>query len=207
MCGPCAVDGIGVVPPYDIGNPGPETSSTVAASASQCALGASKYGVPCDPALGIPAVTNCRPTAPPVLPITPVDLKVLGIETAEDAPYYIAVPVPPPYGAKEYTKAAEVGARAAFWKQGSFLPPDAPVITYGFPPLQGPTIPPTMQMMFGAAPPAVGILGVPPPGFVIGTAPPPAAIKAAKEKNKGASLLSLDQTPVRRMLLRKRVSS
>jgi len=128
MCGPCSVDGIGKIPPYTPGQLGPEYRSSVNGCASQCDLALTEYGIPCDPALGITAVTPCRPTPPPEMMVTPVpSLKVLGLKTQKFAPDYWAVAVPPPYGADQFKIAAAAGARAAGWKIGSHLPPDAPL--------------------------------------------------------------------------------
>merc|ERR1719482_730644 len=75
----------------------------------------------------------------------------------------------------QYTEASAVAAHSAGWPApGNPLPPDAPVSIYGPPPFEGPTLPPTLPVMYGPAPP--GIPGVPPPGYGYGTAPPPAMV-------------------------------
>merc|ERR1719198_2710057 len=156
------VEGIGKIPPYDVGNEGPEgAGSSVDVCVSMCDSPATEYGIPCDNALGIPALTPCHPTEPPP---------------------------PPPYGPKEYTMASAVAATAAGWPApGAPLPPDAPVVIYGSPPFEGPTLPPTLKVMYGPPPP--GIPGVPPPGYGMGTAPPPENVAAAKAQK--ASFLAV----------------
>merc|ERR1719198_2503625 len=179
------VEGIGKIPPYDVGNEGPEgAGSSVDVCVSMCDSPATEYGIPCDNALGIPALTPCHPTEPPPPPpMAPVPLDVMRIPHTEDAPNYFAVPVPPPYGPKEYTMASAVAATAAGWPApGAPLPPDAPVVIYGSPPFEGPTLPPTLKVMYGPPPP--GIPGVPPTGYGMGTAPPPENVAAAKAQKE-----------------------
>jgi hypothetical protein len=128
---------------------------------------------------------------------SPMPLKVLGLETAPGAPQYVAVPVLPPYGQKEFTEASAVAARAAGWKVGSILPPDAAVAIYGPPPMQGPRLPSHMKVMYEAPPP--GVLGMPvKPGSLAGTVPPPEEVaksrkdmEEAQREGSGASLLAL----------------
>jgi len=182
VCGPCAVEGIGTIPPYTPGNEGPEgPGSTVNGCTSMCDSPSTEFGMPCGGAPDfVPAVTPCHPTPPPPPPpMAPVPLEVMRIQTDKDAPEYFAVPVPPPYGPKQYTEASEVAGQAAGWPApGEDLPPDAPVMIYGTPPFEGPTLPPTLKVMYGPAPP--GLPGVPPPGYGMGTAPPPANVAASK---------------------------
>jgi len=186
VCGPCAVEGIGKIPPYAPGNEGPEgPGSTVNGCASMCDSPTTEFGMPCgggvDPP--VPAVTPCHPTAPPPPPpMAPVPLEVMRIQTSDDAPEYFAVPVNAPYGPKQYTEASEVAAQTAGWPApGEDLPPDAPVMIYGTPPFEGPTLPPTLKVMYGPAPP--GLPGVPPPGYGMGTAPPPENVAASEAQN------------------------
>jgi len=114
--------------------------------------------------------------------MAPVPLEVMRIHTSDDAPEYFAVPVNPPYGPKQYTEASEVAAQSAGWPApGEDLPPDAPVVIYGTPPFEGPTLPPTLKVMYGPAPP--GLPGVPPPGYGMGTAPPPENVAASEAQN------------------------
>jgi hypothetical protein len=183
ICGPCKVEGIGVIPPYAQGNEGPEgPGSTVDGAVSMCAASETAYGIPCDDAIQSPGLTNCHPTAPPPPPpLAPVPLDVLRVATNKDAPNYFAVPVPPPYGPMQYTEASAVGMHASGWGPQNALPPDAPVVIYGVPPFEGPTLPPTLKVMYGPPPP--GIPGVPPPGYGMGTAPPPEMVKAAKKES------------------------
>merc|ERR1719326_1937677 len=113
--------------------------------------------------------------------MSPVPLAAMKIHTTKDAPDYFAVPVPPPYGPKNYANAAEVAALSAGWPVGEDLPPDAAVVIYGPPPFEGPTLPPTLKVMYGPPPP--GLPGVPPPGYGMGTAPPPENVEASKAQN------------------------
>merc|ERR1719388_330729 len=78
----------------------------------------------------------------------------------------------PPYGVKDFEDAARTAAQTAMWGPDTKQPPSAPVAIYGPPPFEGPTLPPTLPVMYGPAPP--GIPGVPPPGYGYGTAPPAA---------------------------------
>lgn len=174
ICGPCMVDGVGKIPPYAPGNLGPEAGSTVSVSASQCDLSQTSFGVPCDPVLGIPAVTQCQPLPLPPGPTSgALPLQDFGIEVNKNAPTYYASIVEPPFGPAEYTKASSAAARAAGWPLGSAVLPSSSVVVYGPPPLEGPTLPPGMRALYGPAPP--GIPNIPLPGFGVGTAPPPPA--------------------------------
>lgn len=172
ICGPCMVNGVGKIPPYNPGNLGPEAGSTVNGAASQCDVAQDKWGVPCDPVLGIPAVTQCQPLPLPPGPTSgALPLQDFGITVKKDSPTYFASIVEPPFGPKQYEKASAAAARAAGWPLGSVILPSAPVVVYGPPPLEGPTLPPSMRALYGPAP--YGIPGVPMPGFGVGTAPPP----------------------------------
>lgn len=188
MCGPCQVEGVGKIQAYQWGNPGPEDGSTATLGVSMCDIGTTEFGMPCDNVLGIAAVTNCHPTPVPVLPpMGPVPLDAMRIPTTKDAPDYYAVPVMPPYGVKQYTEASNTAAAAAGWRTpGEPLPPDAPVVIWGPAPFEGPTLPPTLKVMYGPPPP--GIPGVPPPGYGYGTVPPPDQVKAAEEQGEDALL-------------------
>jgi len=171
LCGPCQVDGVGKIPPYSTGQLGPEAGSTVVVGASMCDL-ASTNGMPCDEALGIPAVTQCQPGAPPLGPtVGAAPLANFGIKVDKDAPMYYASLVPKPFGPKEYYAASSAAMRAAGWPMGSATLPSAKVVVFGPPPLQGPTLPPGLGAMYGPAP--VGIPNIPFPGMGAGTAPPP----------------------------------
>lgn len=172
ICGPCQVAGVGKIPPYAPGNIGPEAGSTVATSASQCDLSQTEFGVPCDPVLGIPAVTQCQPLPLPPGPTAgALPLQDFGVKIDKDAPTYYASYVPPPFGPKQYEEASAAAARAAGWPLGSSILPSSPVVVFGPPPLEGPTFPPGMRALYGPAPP--GIPGIPLPGFGVGTMPPP----------------------------------
>mmetsp|Transcript_26399 Transcript_26399/g.83620 ORF Transcript_26399/g.83620 Transcript_26399/m.83620 type:complete len:360 (+) Transcript_26399:104-1183(+) len=175
MCGPCAVPGIGSIPPYAQGNIGPEPGSRVEACRSQCADSMTEYGVPCGG--GVPAVTNCRPTAEPKA-LLPVPLASLGFRVLQGAPHYIAVKVRPPYGPEQYFEASEVAARAAGWPVGSVLPPDAAVSVYAPPPPEGPALPPGMKT-----------LSVPPPPGIVGLLP-------AAAEGSGSALVSVATAPL-----------
>lgn len=157
-CGPCSVMGIGKIPCSAPGVLGPDPGSSVSLCLSMCDGECWCNG-------------TCRPTPlpPPVVP-APVPMKILGIPTTDKAPQYFAVPVDPPYGIQQYHSASEVGARSAGWPDGTNLVPDTPISIYGGAPYDGPTLPPTLKVVFGPAPP--GIPGVPPPGYGVGTAPP-----------------------------------
>mmetsp|Transcript_32998 Transcript_32998/g.72093 ORF Transcript_32998/g.72093 Transcript_32998/m.72093 type:complete len:343 (-) Transcript_32998:38-1066(-) len=181
VCGPCQVEGIGQIPCVTPGMMGPEDGSTAIDCTSQC-----------DGACpGSPMCTITQP--PPAPPLEPWSMKTLGIVTAPNAPDYFAVPVPAPYGIRQYTEAAAVAAGSAGWPAGITLPPDAPVVIFGPPPFEGPTLPPALKMTLGPAPP--GLPGIPPPGFGMGTIPPRAwAEEALKAKQDGkASLLSVSR--------------
>lgn len=191
ICGPCMIAGVGKIPPYQPGNVGPEAGSTVATSSSQCDVAQTEFGVPCDPVLGIPAVTQCQPAPPPPAATAgPLPLQDFGIKIDKDAPTYYASIVTPPFGPKEYEVASAAAARAAGWPLGSVILPSAPVVVYGPPPLEGPTLPPGMKALYGPAPP--GIPGIPLPGFGVGTAPP------------AASLISMKKTKKRRLIQKQR---
>jgi hypothetical protein len=104
----------------------------------------------------------------------PMPLRSLGIPTNKDAPNYFAVPVQKPYGVEQYREAAKVAAKAAGWGDDVVLPPEAAVVPFGYPPVEGPTLPPNMKVLYG--PPPEGIPGMPESGstpFGIGTVPPP----------------------------------
>lgn len=188
MCGPCTVGGIGNIPCSAPGDLGPELGSTVDGCMSQCALQSNEHGLPCGFGLGIPAITHCKPTpAPPPLGPTPGPPSAVGIKVdPATAPEYVVVPVEAPYGVKQWTQSAAVGAHASGWPMGSALPPDAPVVVYGPPPLEGPTLPPQLKVMYGPPPP--GIPGVPPPGYGAGTAPPPSLLQTEKIKKRKRTL-------------------
>jgi len=180
ICGPCMIDGVGKIPPYAPGNIGPEAGSTVGGCNSMCDLSQTDLGVPCDPVLGIPAVTQCQPLPlPPGPTMGALPLSDFGIKTDENAPPYFASVVTPPFGPKEYQTASAAAARAAGWPLGTAILPSAPVIVFGPPPLEGPTLPPSMRALYGPAPP--GIPNLPLPGFGVGTAPPRASFVALKE--------------------------
>lgn len=183
ICGPCMIAGVGKIPPYSPGNVGPEPGSSVSVSASQCDLSQTEFGVPCDNALGIPAVTQCQPLPPPAGPTAgALPLQDFGIKVNKDAPPYYASIVVPPFGPKEYNEASAAAARAAGWPLGTALLPSAPVVVYGPPPLEGPTLPPGMRALYGPGPP--GIPGIPLPGFGTGTAPPSFIETLAKRTKK-----------------------
>jgi len=167
MCGPCFVHGIGQIPAYVPGGTGPEPWSKVDASSSQCEEVHDKWGLPCDPVKGIPAVTPCRPTPPPMLPgglPPPVALETLGLKAMPGAPDYVAVPVAAPYDRAAFTRAATAAARVAGWPAGAILPPHAAVGIPVLPPPEGPMLPPDMPTVSLEPPP--GLLGLPtvPPG-------------------------------------------
>merc|ERR1719468_51412 len=161
-CGPCEVLGIGTVPVPTPNGLGPELGSKGVIALSQCAASATKYGIPCDAMT--PAVNPCPPRPktkkPVVKPLKPEPIWTLALHTLPSAPNYIAVRVPKPYGFKEYLDAAEVAARAAGWPVGTKLPPDVPVSVFGAPPLEGPTLPPTMKIEFAQPPPGINDMPV-----------------------------------------------
>jgi len=182
ICGPCMIAGVGKIPPYSPGNIGPEAGSTVAMSASQCDLSQTDLGVPCDPVMGIAAVTQCQPLPlPPGPTVGALPLQDFGIKINKDAPTYYASIVPPPFGPKEYNAASQAAMRQAGWPYGSAALPSSPVVVYGPPPLEGPTLPPSMRALYGPAP--VGIPNIPLPGFGVGTAPPPPALISLSQRN------------------------
>lgn len=171
ICGPCMIAGVGKIPPYSPGNIGPEAGSTIATSASQCDMSLTDDGVPCDPVLGIPAVTQCQPLPLPPGPTAgALPLQDFGVKIDKDAPTYYASIVVPPFGPKQYEAASAAAMRAAGWPYGSSVLPSSPVVVYGPPPLEGPTLPPSMRALYGPAPP--GIANIPLPGFGVGTMPP-----------------------------------
>lgn len=192
ICGPCMVAGVGKIPPYSPGNLGPEAGSTVAVSNSMCDVSQTDDGVPCDPVLGIAAVTQCQPLPLPPGPTSgALPLQDFGIKVDKDAPTYYASIVTPPFGPKQYEIAAAAAARAAGWPLGTAILPSSPVVVYGPPPLEGPTLPPSMRALYGPAPP--GIPNIPLPGFGVGTAPPPSFLQDSfvamkKQKNRRFSL-------------------
>jgi hypothetical protein len=112
MCGPCDVEGMGVVPPYEPGSQGPESRSRVEASFSQCEIVTDRYGLPCDPVRGMPAMPPCAPrepvTAPGGLP-APVHLAGVGLSAVPGAPDYVVVLVEEPHDMEAYTRAATSG--------------------------------------------------------------------------------------------------
>mmetsp|Transcript_127342 Transcript_127342/g.220732 ORF Transcript_127342/g.220732 Transcript_127342/m.220732 type:complete len:355 (+) Transcript_127342:100-1164(+) len=172
ICGPCVVDGVGTIPPYGMGNLGPEPGSQVHGSASMCETNANSYGVPCGGPNNVAAVTNCRPTPLPPFPTAGAGPpENFGIKVDANSPQWFASFVPAPFDLPAYSEAAAAAARAAGWPAGSVLPPDAPVLVFGPPPLQGPTLPPGLKAMYGPNP--IGIPGLPPPGYGVGTVPPP----------------------------------
>lgn len=187
ICGACFVVGIGKIPPYAPGNLGPEPGSTIVESSSQCDLAQDENGIPCDPAMGIAAVTQCQPAPLPLGPTAgALPLQDLGMKVQQGAPMYYASVVTPPFGPKEYNEASAAAARAAGWPEATVLLPSAPVVVYGPPPLEGPTLPPTMVAHYGPAPP--GIPGIPPPGFGVGTASPTASFLFPAESRKHSLL-------------------
>lgn len=199
MCGPCVVVGLGTVPCAAPGDLGPEAGSTVDGCVSQCELVSDKDGVPCDPVLGLPATTMCRPTPLPIPLVVPVDLKKdLGVKLAPNAPNYHAVPVPPPYDEKAYKQAAEVAAWAGAFPEGTVIPPTAGIVVSGPPPFEGPALPPQLQTL--VAPPLVGVEGQTLGGAAIipgkyippGVPPDPALLQVKKRKklmlSRGASI-------------------
>merc|ERR1719272_1628531 len=199
ICGPCMIAGLGTIPPYSPGNIGPEAGSTVSVSTSQCDLSQTDLGVPCDPVLGIPAVTQCQPLPlPPGPTMGALPLQDFGVTVDKDAPTYYASIVTPPFGPKQYEDASAAAARAAGWPLGTALLPSSPVVVYGPPPLEGPTLPPGMSALYGPAP--VGIPNIPLPGFGTGTAPPPPAEAFIQ---RSVSSAALKKRVIRRFRARK----
>merc|ERR1719247_1736060 len=181
ICGPCKIAGVGKIPPYAPGNLGPEAGSSINTCASQCDLAQTDLGVPCDPVLGIPAVTQCQPLPLPPGPTSgALPLQDFGIKIDKGAPTYFASVVEPPFGPEQYEKASAAAARAAGWPLGSAILPSSSVVVYGPPPLEGPTLPPGMRALYGPGPP--GIPGLPLPGFGVGTAPPAESLLQRKMK-------------------------
>lgn len=185
MCGPCDVDGIGVVSPYVVGNAGPEDRSTVLAALSQCEDGATAPEAPCgkDP--------SCPDAGKPARLVTPAPLASLGMIPEPGSPAYVAVPVMEPFGTAEYTEAAAVAARAAGWPAGAVLPPDAKLESPGPPPIQGPPPPQDVQLVYGAAPPP-GIAWHP---GLWPTFPPPMAMPGAANAGAGAAMVGGPPVP------------
>jgi len=122
ICGPCIINGVGKIPPYVNGNLGPEPGSSVVVGSSMCDLSQTDMGTPCDPALGIPAVTQCQPAPLPPGPTAgALPLKDFGIVVNKDAPMYFGSYVEPPFGPKDYAKASSAAMRAAGWPYGSSI--------------------------------------------------------------------------------------
>merc|ERR1740130_1965931 len=115
-----------------------------------------------------------------------------------DAPTYYASIVTQPFGPEQYSEASAAAARAAGWPLGSAILPSSPVVVYGPPPLEGPTLPPGMRALYGPAP--IGIPGVPLPGFGTGTAPPPPAEALLQ---RSVSSAALKKRVIRRFRARK----
>lgn len=137
MCGPCKVDGLGVVGRSAPGSYGPEPGSVVEASFSQCDAQQLEAAKPC---VDLSKCPKALPALPPQAGDTPVplsDLTRLGLNTTEDAPMYYAAPVSPPYGKEEYLAAAQAASKAAGWEAPEDLkevdiaikqPPTAPAV-------------------------------------------------------------------------------
>jgi len=174
VCGPCSMEGVGRIPSVSTGMVGPEGPGSLAVMCfSQCEDDCPQ-----------PMLPGCTPTAAPApFPPTPQPPETLNLHFSDDAPDYVTVLVPKPYGKHEWEMAARAGAQTALWGPDTVQPPSAPISIYGPPPPEGPTLPPGMPVMFGPAPP--GLVGAPPPGYGYGTQPPPAMVDFAK----GQSLL------------------
>jgi len=191
-CGPCSVGGVGTIPCVTAGMPGPIAGSLSVLCASQCDEATS-----CPPML--PGCSN--PTSPPPAPVPAAfSPEAFNMKMADDAPDYLVTKVMPPYGVKEYENAARVAAQAALWGPDTKQAPSAPLSIYGPPPVEGPSLPPGLPVLFGPAPP--GMPGVPPPGYGAGTAPPPAMVEASKNQ----FLQTGEQTSLARRVLRLRHS-
>jgi len=163
----------------------------IKASKLTCPGGAAKNECQCAPKerfgpIGVPPV----PAVPPMPPMKPMPLRALGIPTTKDTPNYFAVPVQKPFGVEQYREAAQVAAKAAGWPDDVPLPPDAPVVPFGYPPVEGPTLPPNMKVLYG--PPPEGIPGMPGPfsPFGLGTVPPPPKASFLEDNNNNDTFLS-----------------
>lgn len=138
MCGPCKIDGLGVVGRYSPGTIGPEPGSMIEASFSQCEDHQTGADKPCFDPSGCP---KTRPNMPPEKGDKPgiVDVTRLGLNLTLDAPKYYAASVPPPYGVKEFNAAAKVASKAAGWETTDEVKSvDRAVLA----PKEGPIIPP-----------------------------------------------------------------
>lgn len=116
MCGPCNVDGYGVLNRAAPGTPGPEAGSIVEHSFSQCEDRVTGRLKPCFDPEGCPRAVAPMPPSKGDKPVV-TDVVRLGMNTTADAPKYYAVPVPPPYKKEEFVEAAAVAAKAAGWKK------------------------------------------------------------------------------------------
>mmetsp|Transcript_89037 Transcript_89037/g.157712 ORF Transcript_89037/g.157712 Transcript_89037/m.157712 type:complete len:359 (+) Transcript_89037:98-1174(+) len=137
MCGPCKVDGLGVVGRYTPGSIGPEPGSMIEASFSQCEDRATGADKPCFDPAGCP---KRQPPMPPQKGDKPhiVDVTRLGLNFTLDAPKYYAAAVSPPFGVKEFNSAAKVAAKAAGWEAPTQIKSvDRAVVA----PKEGPLIP------------------------------------------------------------------
>eukprot|EP00933_Yihiella_yeosuensis_P034416 TRINITY_DN2790_c0_g1_i5.p1 TRINITY_DN2790_c0_g1~~TRINITY_DN2790_c0_g1_i5.p1 ORF type:complete len:376 (+),score=77.46 TRINITY_DN2790_c0_g1_i5:108-1235(+) len=116
MCGPCKIDGIGVVPRQLPGSMGPFPGSLIDATFSQCEDAVTGANKPCS---GVPPGSDCGKAQPPMPPAQGqkphliANIDQLGLNTTVDAPKYFAAAVSPPYGKEQYAEAAKVAAAAA----------------------------------------------------------------------------------------------
>lgn len=229
-CGPCEVNGVGVILPTNVGSEGPEKGSTVVKTSMQCIpleppvpddmsapadagtqQNLNGYAAPGQPCQG-PNLFDCPQAHMAQAPVEPfsVPLKEIGLEEAPGGPQYVAVAVLPPFGPKEYEEAAAVAARKAGWPVGTALPPDAAVTIYGPPPKGGPLLPPSMKILYEAPPP--GIFGMPEKaGVTTATIPPPEAVEASRKAfekqlalDRGEALVEVGATTAHRVRSRLR---
>eukprot|EP00931_Biecheleriopsis_adriatica_P093410 TRINITY_DN67163_c0_g1_i1.p1 TRINITY_DN67163_c0_g1~~TRINITY_DN67163_c0_g1_i1.p1 ORF type:complete len:373 (-),score=76.14 TRINITY_DN67163_c0_g1_i1:36-1154(-) len=139
MCGPCKVDGYGVVGRSAPGSLGPEPGSLVESSFSQCEDEMSGMASrPCFDPAGCPTALPPMPPGKGDEPVVMSEFSRLGLNTTVDAPKYYGAPVAPPYGKEEFEKASKAAAEAAGWKpSGDFKNYDLAFVE----PEQGPKIP------------------------------------------------------------------
>mmetsp|Transcript_16885 Transcript_16885/g.39781 ORF Transcript_16885/g.39781 Transcript_16885/m.39781 type:complete len:356 (+) Transcript_16885:3-1070(+) len=160
ICGPCKVDGFGVVGRSAPGTFGPEPGSLVESSFSQCDEQQLEAAKPCIDPKDCPKAVPDVPPKEGDEPVVMTDLTRLGLNTTVDAPAYYAAPVSPPYGKQEFVDAAKKAAKAAGWK--TEVSDVASVDVAFVEPGEGPKIPPGIKSK--KVSPLPGLL-FPVPGF------------------------------------------
>eukprot|EP00440_Ansanella_granifera_P047913 gb/GFBE01051898.1/.p1 GENE.gb/GFBE01051898.1/~~gb/GFBE01051898.1/.p1 ORF type:complete len:360 (+),score=85.23 gb/GFBE01051898.1/:1-1080(+) len=206
MCGPCKVDGYGVVGRSAPGTLGPEPGSLIEASFSQCEDHKTGADKPCFDPSGCPTAMPPMPPQEGDKPVVMTNFERLGLNTTLDAPKYFGAPVPPPYGKEEFTAAAKAAAKAAGWEtpvtevnnvDTAFVEPDAgPIVPPGISQKPVQPLPGLLYPVPAFKPsPGPGILAEPGNSFTPKIEWPEEVLLQSKEASSGRKRRLRRQTP------------